>query len=184
MDISVESGPRVWVGCLACYNAGRLRGKWITAERMAEEIDAERVTFLGLGEPSDRGTLCVVCGGDEWDVMDSEDVPRVCDGLRGFMDHASDLVQMDDGTLERVHVLAVALGGDMSLDDLLAYDQDNYQGQWDRFRDFAEHYAEEVGDVDAMPEHLRDYLDYDAYARTLEYDYFHDDATGHIWRSV
>lgn len=184
MDTSVDSDPRVWVGCLACYNAGRLRGKWITAERMAEEIDAERVTFLGLGVPSDRGTVCALCGGDEWDIMDHENVPRDCQSVRGFMDNADALVEMDADVLERLIVLGDWLGGSMSFNDLFQYDEDNYRGQWDTFKEYAENYADEVGDLDAMPEHLRDYFDIDAYARDLAFDYYHDDATGHVWRSA
>ena len=28
--------PRVWIGCLACYNEGRLRGDWFSAAEAAD----------------------------------------------------------------------------------------------------------------------------------------------------
>jgi hypothetical protein len=36
--------PRVWVGCLGCYNAGALVGKWVDA------IEAEEVTVDTLAD--------------------------------------------------------------------------------------------------------------------------------------
>lgn len=36
---STDTTPRVWVGCLACYNAGRLVGDWHDAS------DADEVTY-------------------------------------------------------------------------------------------------------------------------------------------
>jgi hypothetical protein len=114
VDTSIGNCPRVWVGCLGCYNAGRLRGVWITAEEMLDELAANHVTFKGLGVPSDRGTLCALCGGEEWDVMDSEGVPRDCQNVRGFMDNADALVEMDADVLGRLIVLGGWLGGDGS----------------------------------------------------------------------
>jgi antirestriction protein len=183
MDTSIGNDPRVWVGCLGCYNAGRLRGVWITAAEMLDELAANHVTFKGLGVPSDRGTLCALCGGEEWDVMDSEGVPRDCQNVRGFMDNADALVEMDADVLGRLIVLGGWLGGSMSFNDLFQYDEENYCGQFDSFREYAEQLADD-GLLGDMPDMLAQYFDWDAWARDLAYDYYYDDASGHVWRSA
>ena len=38
--------PRVWVGCLGCYNAGRLVGRWVDAEDAAD-LSPEDVRAIG-----------------------------------------------------------------------------------------------------------------------------------------
>ena len=56
----VDTEPRAWVGCLGCYNAGRLTGSWMSPD------DAEEV-----------GAPCKRCGSDEWWCFDVEGVPVV-----------------------------------------------------------------------------------------------------------
>ena len=183
--------PQAWIGCLACYNAGALRGRWITAEQAADEM-LEGITYGGQAETTTTEyadghtitrTTCAKCGGDEFDVFDQEHIPtRVTVGE--FYDMAEQLDEMSADTLEAFHTLGQWLGGSMTLDELHTYHEDNYCGQWDKFQDFAEDYAEQVGDLQAMPDHLRAYFDTERYARDLEHDYYHDAATGHTWRSV
>lgn len=178
----------MWVGCLACYNSGRLRGAWITAEEMANEITAEAVTFSGLGKTSTypsgaEFTACVACGGDEWDVMDTEGLPSSCGSLRSFMDNAETLAEMDEEHLERLQVLAGWLGGSMSLADLVGYDEDNYCGQWSQFQEYAEQFADEVGLLDDVRQEVANYFDWESWSRDLEIDYYYDNGTGHTWRS-
>ncbi len=36
--MSTTGTPRVWVGCLACYNAGELRGEWFDADDCPTEM--------------------------------------------------------------------------------------------------------------------------------------------------
>lgn len=42
----VETTPRVWIGCLACYNEGRLVGDWHDALG-ADEVTSEDVHGVG-----------------------------------------------------------------------------------------------------------------------------------------
>lgn len=182
------NNPRAWVGCLACYNSGRLRGAWITAEEMADEIAAEAVTFKGLGVAAQYPdgapfTACAVCGGDEWDLMDSENIPTSVAYLRGFMENAETLAEMDEEHLERLQVLAGWLGSSTSLGDLLEYDEEHYCGQWAQFQEYAEQFADEVGLLDDVRQEIANYFDWESWSRDLEIDYYHDSATGHTWRS-
>lgn len=54
--------PRVWIGCLACYNAGSLVGKWYDAENAGEVTPGDL-----HGHPSSHEEL--------W-VFDLEGFPR------------------------------------------------------------------------------------------------------------
>ena len=60
METMTGSEPRAWVGCLGCYNMGRLNGRWMDAD------DAEEV-----------GGKCDRCFSDEWWCFDVENVLKV-----------------------------------------------------------------------------------------------------------
>ena len=53
--------PRAWVGCLACYNAGTLRGEWL-------ELD-------GLEDPDTLDAICTNPTHEELWVMDTDNLP-------------------------------------------------------------------------------------------------------------
>lgn len=185
--------PSAWIGCLACYNSGKLRGRWITARTAADEMgddDTPRnITYGGQAEPATYPNgrtyfACRVCGGDEWDVFDTEHLPHKMDAGT-FYSYAEQLADLDDaGDLDRINVLASWLGGSMSLDDLIRYDDENYCGEWSTFTDYAESYADEVALLADAPEWISRYFDMEAFARDLAHDFYHDETTGHIWRSV
>ena len=59
----METEPRIYVACLASYNAGTLHGKWINANQDADDIAAEVTAMLAESpEP----------GAEEWAIHDSE----------------------------------------------------------------------------------------------------------------
>lgn len=182
--------PAAWIGCLACYNNGQLRGKWITAQQAADEMnEIGTITYAGRGEPAHYPNTntayvaCVQCGGDEWDVFDTEHLPHKMTAAE-FYRNAETLAELDDaGDLEKITALAGFLGME-KLDELIAYDANNYVGQWNTFQDYAEQYLDDVGDLAAIPEHLAYYFDYEKYARDLAHSFLYDDATGHTWHSA
>jgi antirestriction protein len=182
--------PAAWIGCLACYNNGTLRGKWITARQAADEFNSdEPITYAGQAEPATypSGTTyarCVACGGDEFHVFDMMNLGTIRPSVMSFYRDAEQLADLDDaGDLERILVLTGWLGT-TSLDALIDYDAENYCGQWDTFQEWADDYIENSGLLVDAPEPLANYFDYDKYARDLEMDYYYDQATGHTWRSV
>lgn len=58
--ITLDSGPRVWVGCLSCYNSGRLTGDWLDVDGL-EEFTVD--------------TICNRPDHEEFQVMDHEGIP-------------------------------------------------------------------------------------------------------------
>lgn len=53
------TAPAVWIGCLACYNAGRLVGDWFPAET-AEDVTLEAVHAAGRAPVRDCEELWVM----------------------------------------------------------------------------------------------------------------------------
>lgn len=175
--------PAIWLGCLSCYNNGRLNGKWITAEQAAEPEAAE--TLNGLAELATvndyTASRCRKCFGDEFDVMDYQLIPKSCANAKEFYENAEQLAELHNtGELELLILLDSNLTG-MDLGDLITYHQDNYAGEHETAKAFGEDYAESVGDIDAVPEHMRNYIDYDYYAKELLYNYM--EIAGHYWRN-
>lgn len=185
-ETTTNTTPAAWIGCLSCYNNGLLRGKWITAREAADDLNGDEITYKGQAETITTGNYtaqrCRKCGGDEFDVFDTEHLPARMNLLE-FYKNAEQLAELDSaGTLEQITVLAAWLGT-TDLADLIEYDENNYCGQWEKFQDYAEQYADETGDLAAIPEYLQTYFDHAKFARDLEHDYYYDDATGHTWRS-
>ena len=187
--------PAIWLGCLSCYNNGRLNGKWITAEQAAEPEAAETLnglatleTTTGLTNLDIAGNYtvsrCRKCFGDEFDVMDHQLIPKSCATAKDFYENAEQLAELhNDDKLGLLVILAGALdpAGLMSLDELAEYHENCYYGEHDTETAFAEHYADEVGDTASVPEHMRNYIDYEYYARELLYDFMSE--AGHYWRN-
>lgn len=174
--------PAIWLGCLSCYNSGRLNGRWITAEQAAEPEAAE--TLNGLATLETVGTYiarrCVKCFGDEFDVMDHQLIPTTCATARDFYENAEQLAELhNNGELEPLTLLNSNLVMS-SLDELIEYHRDNYQGEYNTMNDFAERLIDEgVIEIPAtMPAH---WVDIDAIARDLQYDHF--EISGHVWRN-
>jgi len=64
------------------------------------------------------------------------------------------------------------------LDDV----EEAYWGQFDSDDDFATEFLNSTGDIDSIPEHLRYYFDYSAFARDLMMDYF--ESNGYYFRNI
>lgn len=143
---------RVWVGCLACYNSGRLHGAWEDAQDAVawecdkadhEEtwcFDSDTPWIQGECSPHEAGVIA------EAVYLLSDDIPA--DVVREYL----------AGMNESVTTYTRDIG-------------DSYRGEWDSWGDFANGLADELlGDVpsDSL---LARYFDYEAFARDLAYDY-------------
>jgi antirestriction protein len=145
--------PKIYVACLASYNAGYLHGCWIDATLEIESIWNEV-----------RGMLATspVAGAEEWALHDFE----------GF----GSLRLSEFEGIERVHELACFIEDNPEIGaHLLSYycgdvdearrAMENYQGCFDDIADYAAQLAEECMEI---PPHLEHYIDYGAMARDME----------------
>ena len=170
---------------MACHNEGRGLGVWISAEQAGLEYEAEAVTYGGQGQIMTYGSGatfigCKVCGGDEWELVDHENVPYGFRDLRAFYGNALSLAECDD--LDTLDIFAAWYNAGSyitSLAELVAEHEDRYRGEWSTMREYAEDYAEQTGLLAGLPGHLERYFDFDVLAHDLEMDHYFQD--GRVW---
>jgi len=162
------TAPRIYVACLAAYNAGKLHGRWIDADQDADAIRAEVADMLAQS-PEPRA--------EEWAIHDFE----------GFGDYRlSEWESFDDvaalaAQIEKhgdAYLAALALSSSREEADSL---MEEYRGHWDTPEDFAQDFAEETGSIPKdLPAWL--HIDWESTARELLYDMAEHD--GHyFWRT-
>ncbi len=156
--------PKIYVACLASYNAGKLYGKWIDADQTAEEIQAEiREMLKGSPEPF----------AEEWAIHDYEGF----EGIR--LDEYESIGKIAElARLIQEHGEAfAAYAGYVGLDYATAEGfEEAYSGEWGSEEEFAEDLMRECYEI---PEHLEFYIDYEKFARDLFInDYFSAEASG------
>ena len=152
--------PRAWVGCLACYNDGRLVGEWVDAVDAESFIPCERTgheewwvfdtEFLPGGEMSPRDATA---WGEQ--LADIEDIPMAID----YIEHKSFELQFNETT-----------GRDIT-PDLSSLILDEYVGTFDSEIDFAQGYADAVG-FDFQSPWPASSIDWEHATRELMMDYW------------
>lgn len=172
-----ETEPRVWVGCLACYDAGRLVGKW------ADAIDADCITSNELhgGKTNHEELWC----------FDAEGLPF----NREMSPHAASrwgAVMQEVDPMRRDALIAWVRSGDYMSEgsgDLpsLSEFEERYAGEWESFDAYALELFEDYGFGLEIPEHLTRYFDFEAWTRDIAYDYVTEPALAggvHIFRCL
>jgi len=160
MSIAINAGdtePRVWIGSLAAYNAGRLIGEWVDA---TDEDVLDRAAKRVLAEG----------GGEEIALMDREgfgntigeytQLSKVAEIGAAIEEHGEPLVlyAANQGWCEG--------DGDGDVHSLVQDFQDHYIGSgWESLRAYAE---EDFHEMFEVPDSVAPYIDYDAYANTLD----------------
>lgn len=144
---------RIYVACLAAYNAGRLHGRWIDAAQEGDAIETEVREMLAASPQP---------GAEEWAIHDYE----------GF----GELRLSEFESFERIHALAVFIeeheelgcavlahfSGDLEEAEAAF---ENYAGC---YHSLADHAEELIEATTTIPDALRHYVDYDAMARDME----------------
>lgn len=156
--------PAVWIGCLRCYNAGRLVGRWFDA------VDAEDVTPTDVHE--------AFCNDEEHEelwVMDQENLLSTGEmSPREAAREAERLMALDSQeereALRAWHRDGSAVEDCDGLPDLDVF-HDRYQGHWDSFEDYTRDFVEQTGMLATIPEDVSCYFDHAALARDLSFDY-------------
>lgn len=167
-----QDTPSVWIGCLACYNDGRLNGKWVDGE------DALDLTPEGLhGFPTNHEEL--------W-VMDHENYGGLLKG-ECSPSEAQELAE----TVARVQKAGYPIEAYATYLDFIS-DADNdtfnrfteaYCGHWDSRSDFAADLADSLGSIKDDLGWPYTYIDWDHAADELfNGDYWED--SGYIFHST
>ena len=163
--------PSLYVGTYHKYASGSIKGAWFNLEDYADKDE-----FL---------EACKALHSDE------EDAEYMFQGFADFplaLYHES---AIDDTLFEFVHLSEeeqeimeawLNFGNDFDVGQM----RECYAGKFDSLTEWAENFLEDTGQLNEIPERLRYYFDYEAYARDarLNGDIWIDDDTGHtFWRN-
>lgn len=193
MTTGTNDERRIYVACLASYNAGTLHGVWIDVDgKDADDIQGEVAAMLrespnpnvtvecpdcegkGYGSHiasclSPERRVCSGCAGtgkvpsaEEWAIHDHEGFYGLVKEYTPF-ERVAELAELLDEHGEAFAVYAEHVGDD-SFADSDGF-QDAYAGEHDTLAAWAEEFMDETGGLDEVPENLRAYFDFEAYAR-------------------
>jgi antirestriction protein len=161
---------KVWLGSLAAYNAGALVGRWVDLPKTDEELSEIIEAINKEAEEIDGVYLS-----EEIDIFDFEtevdgiynDLNRL--GLREMNELAERLEGLDEYELKE---LAALIEGTDSIEEALDIHE---QGRAIIIHDIEDNddlgraWVEELGGME-VPEHLVNYIDYEAIGRDLCFD--------------
>lgn len=185
--------PRIWVACLASYNAGTLHGTWIDADQSADGLYAEVQTML---DASPENRTCQWCGAELIETVGVTHWSKPCTHAEHWPGKAEEFAIFDfEGfgalrlseyeSLERISAIATAMSehGE-AFAAWLSYEcdreadveafEEQYLGEWDSLHDYAENYAEDTGLNDAAEKAGSPYVtvDIDALERDLDIELY------------
>jgi len=154
MQLSLETDtPKIYVACLAAYNAGILHGEWIDATKDLDDMWRELRNILASSP---------IPQAEEWAIHDSESF--------------GDVRISEYESMERIHELACWIGdhdeiGILALNrcegDIEKADEalENYMGCYTGLADYAQALTEETTEI---PKSLVYYIDYERMGRDME----------------
>jgi antirestriction protein len=144
---------RIYVACLAAYNAGILHGVWIDATQDAEAMGREVAAMLAASP---------VAGAEEYAIHDYEGFEGAPISEYQGLESVSEIAAF----IERHGTLGAKLIEHFgSLEDAAEVMEDRYCGAYASLEDFVQQITEETMEV---PERLAPYIDYARIARDLE----------------
>jgi antirestriction protein len=150
---SHAESPRVYVACLAAYNAGTLHGCWIDAVQDAEDIHEEVKAMLAESPEQNA---------EEWAIHDYEGFEGVEIAEYAGFEQVAEIARFIEEHGRLGAEVLKNFGGD--LDEARAA-FDDYAGEYRSLGDFAE---ELTGETTEIPKHIAPYVDYDAMGRDME----------------
>jgi antirestriction protein len=183
----MSNTPRIWVGCLASYNAGILFGEWMDADDGEDEVN-EQIAALLRRSPSPNVVVecpdcanvygpptveadCKTCKGSG-EVPSAEEF-HICDhenfGGYEVARYSSISEVCKAGALIEQH--GEAFGAACAAFDESEVEQvleERYRGVWDSAADYAEEFAEDTGSLTDIPDQIKWCIDWSKYADSME----------------
>lgn len=150
-----DTAPRAWVGCLGCYNGGRLAGEWLTPDQCDDLAGSLPNAVLATYEgTSIEYVRCTACGSDEWWVFDHEGLAPFINGecSPGEVSTAAGIIEAiesesyidADAVLAWVEAMEVPTRGFEWDAPTREQFEDEFRGHHDSFRDYADEWADEM----------------------------------------
>lgn len=156
MQTITQSSIRIYVACLASYNAGILHGTWIDVSGDVDDMREQIDNMLAASRQ---------CDAEEWAIHDYE-APFSIDEYESL----DDLARIADLYDQHGDVFEAALeinGEDIDYAEKMV---DCFVGTYDDWSDMAYEYVEEglFGDI---ADNIKGYIDYERLGRDLSFDY-------------
>ena len=166
--------PRIWVGCLSCYNDGQLSGDW-------GDLDGDRDNMTeAIAAVTENHNVLSVSPHEEWMAFDRECLPSyVGESIVEAVDAAEAMTLLADDFDAPMSVLAGLMdnvGGVVDAGNVI------YHGKYDSIQDLAEEQVD-AGLYGPIPEAIESFIDYTSIGRDL-------DASGvfaiddHYWETI
>ena len=159
------SSYRIYVGTYAKYTAGSLKGKWLDLEDYNDKVEFMKACEELHADEDDP----------EFMFQDHEGVPSQFIGESWIDEKFWDYLNSDiDDDVKEAY---------MALFDEWNEDQCNerYEGKFRSDEDYAEDRCEQCGTLENVPEDLRFYFDFKAYARDMSYNGEFKEENGHYF---
>lgn len=147
--------PKIWIGCLAAYNAGELHGEWVEANQSVECLEKEIEEILGSSPEEDA---------EEWMVSDY-------DNFGSFGDLLGEYPSLDDVSraaffyAEHKKLAEIAFKYCENLDEAIDMVEERYAGCYASLGDFAEEYFRGFSTI---PKELEYYIDWEKMGSDME----------------
>lgn len=168
MTTDTDTAPRIYVACLASYNAGRLVGRWIDAAQDADDL-ADEIREMLADSP--------IPNAEEWAVHDHEGFGPYRLGEYPNLEDVATLAQGIEEHGEPFAMYCANVGAIVDADEFA----EAYCGEWDSGEDYAREFLADTG-AD-IPDWLTGYVDYSAIWHDWTCEGFYIEK-GHIFRPV
>lgn len=166
---TVHAELRVWVGCLACYNEGRLVGEWVEAQDALE--------FIPCGTP----------GHEEFECFDTDGFGDIGCLTELSPDEAVLIAQkvyeIEDAGVSFEILCAYLDATDENILEIEgSYIEEAYSGSYGSDEEFAQELAAELGLINEDLQWPYTCIDWAQASRELMYDY--TESNGHYFRNL
>lgn len=166
---------QIYIASLSDYNAGILHGKWIELDGLSTDEIQEEINQILQTSPYTKQYGEVA---EEWAIHDFE-----LGGIRiSEYESLDTIVSIVEALSEHGEAFAIYYNNVDDLESAKTNFEDAYAGEYDSFLDYATETFDELY-AHSIPEGLRIYIDYTAFARDLDAEgYFIEDR--HVFRPV
>lgn len=183
---------RIYVASLSDYNAGILHGAWIDFDQL-DDIDDLWNAVRAMLAASPTAKAEPGQPAEEWAIHDYEgwcgfSLSEYCglEDLWGAYEELAGLV--DDGgySAEAIQAYAEYMGGDITEAAAGTFRtgfEEAYVGQYESEREFTEELIDDTGMLADVPDFLRNYFDYEAFARDLFLTDYYMSEEGFVFRA-
>lgn len=160
---------KAWIGDLAAYNNGQLKGEWVAISDDAND-NAAHIARLAADEHyiADFDGFPRALMSKVGEYAGAADLAHCVTLMRAMRDATPDAVDVDD--MLDCYLDATGYGKSLAdlADDAEEWVSDHFYGVFDTLKDFGESYCDETGILEPIPENLRSYFDCESFARDME----------------